>query len=530
MTASFRNLPIKRKMTLAVLGTTTIALLLACATFVVYERVSSRRAMERNLVVLANALARNTGAALSFAEIQDTKEGAAKILAALGAEPAVVAACLYTEDGSLHATYARVTAEANFPDKPPKDGTKIEGDFMVVVQPVNDEGKRIGSIYLRADLAELNSRLQVYVGVSVLVLLGSFLLALALSSTLQGLILRPILSLTDIAQRIAATRDYTARAEKVSGDELGVLTGAFNQMLDDIQERTGALQHANESLRSQASEMTAAAGVLASSASQIVAATQELAASASNAASAVSETTTTVEEVRQASQLSSERAKTVSDQAQNAADVAKGGKNSVNKTIEGMNGIRDQMSAIAECILRLSAQSQTIGEIIASVDDLAAQSKLLAVNAAIEAAKAGEEGRGFSVVAQEVRSLAEQSKQATLQVRGILSDIQKATSSAVLATEQGGKAVEAGVQQSESAGESIGALAESIAGAAQAAAQIAATSRQQFAGMEQVAMAMESIKTASTQTLASTRQVEGAARQLHELGEKLKQLVGQFKF
>src|SRR5436190_2155123 len=95
--AYLRNLPIKRKLTVAVLGTTTIALLLACGTFVIYERLSSRRAIARNLAVLADALGRNSAAALSFAETQDTKENAAEVMAALAAEPAVVAACLYTE-------------------------------------------------------------------------------------------------------------------------------------------------------------------------------------------------------------------------------------------------------------------------------------------------------------------------------------------------------------------------------------------------------------------------------------------------
>ena len=100
--------------------------------------------------------------------------------------------------------------------------------------------------------------------------------------------------------------------------------------------------------------------------------------------------------------------------------------------VTGMNQIRRQMEAIASSMMRLSEQSQTIGQIIATVDDLAAQSNLLAVNAAIEAAKAGEHGKGFGVVAQEVKSLAEQSRQATNQVRTILSDIQKATAAAVI--------------------------------------------------------------------------------------------------
>ena len=521
----FRDLPIRRKMTVAMLGTTLIALLAACAAFLIYERATFRAGMVRNLEVLADTLAKNNTATLTFNGTDEASDS----LEALASDPSVEAACFYDSAGKSFATYSRGGQPVVVPPRPEDAVAGFASDRLVVVHPVMLNGKRLGTLYLRAGLEELRTKLQAYARLSGLILLGSLVLSLFFSAALQRVITRPISALTDTAIRITETRDYTARAKKLGADEFGTLTDAFNQMLGDIEERTGALQTANEALRQQANEMSAAASVLATSASQIVAATRELAASANDAASAVSQTTTTVEEVRQTSQLSSERAKSVSDQAQHAADVAEGGKHSVNQTIEGMTGIRDQMSAIAECILGLSAQSQTIGEIIASVDDLAAQSKLLAVNAAIEAAKAGDEGRGFSVVAQEVKTLAEQSKQATTQVRAILSDIQKATGSAVLATEQGGKAVEAGVQQSTATGHSITALAESIAGAAQAAAQIAATSRQQFAGMEQVAMAMESIKSASAQTVTSTRQVEGAARQLQELGEKLKHLVGQFK-
>ena len=521
-------------MTVAMLGTTVAALLLACATFVAYERITSRSSLMQNLTVIADILGDDISGTLAATEnagaLADTmREDAEKILRALNAEPSIVAACLYDAKGAVFARYSRTPAEKVFPAQPARDGTRFEDGYAVAFRPVTLDDARLGTIYLRSDLSGLAARLRSYLGISGLVLLAAFLLALVLSTWLQRLLSRPILSLTATARRAAETRDYSGRAEKMSGDELGLLTDAFNQLLGDIQERSTALQGANESLRKQAAGITDAAAVLASSAGQIVTSMQHLAASAAEAASAVAQTTTTVEEVRQTSQMSSDRAKSVSGQAQNAAEVAQGGKLSVNQTIEGMQGIRAQMGSIAESILSLSAQSHAIGEIIASVDDLAAQSKLLAVNAAIEAAKAGDEGKGFSVVAQEVKLLAEQSKQATAQVRAILNDIQKATSSAVLATEQGGKAVEAGVRQSTEAGMSISALAESIAGAAQAAAQIAAASQQQVAGMEQVVVAMESIKSSSTQTVASTRQVESAARQLQELGEKLSQLAGQLK-
>ncbi len=336
----------------------------------------------------------------------------------------------------------------------------------------------------------------------------------ALTQTFQ-LMMRSLSVLSGRARQIA---DGDLTAQITPRSERDVLGNAFADMVASL---CGVMQ-----------EMLDAANVLAAAASEIMASTTQLAASAAETATAVMETTATVEEVEEVkhtSQLSSQKAKSVAEESQKAAEIAKSGKRAVQQTVEGMNGIRQQMGAVAESILSLSAQSRAIGEIIATVDDIAAQSKLLAVNAAIEAAKAGEEGKGFSVVAQEVKSLAEQSKQATTQVRGILNDIQKATSSAVLATEQGSKSVEAGVMQSNAAGECIGQLADSIAGAAKASTQIAATSQQEFVSMDQVALAMENIKLASTQTVGSTKQAEVAAQQLHDLGQRLKQLVERFK-
>lgn len=281
-------------------------------------------------------------------------------------------------------------------------------------------------------------------------------------------------------------------------------------------------------LRGITEEARESIDILGASASEILAVTVQVASRTTETAAAISQTTATADEVRQAADLSAEKAKYVSDNAQKSLQVTQAGKRSVEETNQGMQRIQEQMELIADSIVRLSEQSQAIGEIIATVTDLAEQSNLLAVNAAIEAAKAGEQGRGFSVVAQEVRRLAEQSKQATGQVRTILNDIQKATSSAVMATEQGGRAVEAGVKQSGEAGEAIRLLADVITEAAQAAAQIAASSQQQLVGMNQVAQAMDNINQAGSQNAASTRQAESIAQDLYGVGQRLKQLVEQY--
>jgi PAS domain S-box-containing protein len=276
-------------------------------------------------------------------------------------------------------------------------------------------------------------------------------------------------------------------------------------------------------------ELMAAANILASSSGEIMSSMSQIASGATETAATVSQTTSIVEEVKATAQVSSLKARTVSDVAQKAVSVAQSGRRAVDESVSGMGRIQDQMSSIAESITRLTEQSQAIGDIIDTVKDLAEQSNLLAVNAAIEAAKAGEQGKGFAVVAQEVKSLAEQSKEATVQVRSILSDIQKATNGAVLATEQGNKAVEAGVRQSKEAGEAIRQMGESIEESAQAAVQIAASSQEQLIGMDQVALAMGNIKQASEQNVTGMKQVEATLQNLHDLGQKLKQLVEQYQ-
>lgn len=264
---------------------------------------------------------------------------------------------------------------------------------------------------------------------------------------------------------------------------------------------------------------------LASSTAEISAMTRQVASSASETAAAVSETTSTVEEVKQTAIVSAGKARAVSQTAQRSVEISDSGQKAADDALQGMQAIRRHMDTIGQCVIRLSEQGQAIGEIIATVNDLADQTNLLAVNASIEAARAGEYGRGFGVVAQEVKSLADQSKLATAQVRTILGEVQRATGSAVMATEQGNKAVEAGAQQAGTVGVAIQQLAASIAESAQSAAQIAASGQQQLAGMDQVALAMENISQASKQNAAGTGQAQIAAEELKQLAERLRLLI-----
>ena len=266
--------------------------------------------------------------------------------------------------------------------------------------------------------------------------------------------------------------------------------------------------------------------VLASSTAEILAATSQQASGASESSAAVTETVATIDEVAQTAEQSVQRARAVSDMAQRATEIAKTGRTAVEGSVTGMATVKEQVESIAESIMALAEQAQAIGEITATVSDIAEQTNLLALNAAVEAARAGEHGRGFAVVAGEIRSLADQSKRATVQVRQILGEIQRATSAAVMTTEQGTKEVTAGSKQVTEAGETIRALAEAVAQSSQAAAQIVASAGQQATGMVQIRQAMANIHEATQQNLASSKQAEQAAQDLNRLGARLLALTG----
>lgn len=298
---------------------------------------------------------------------------------------------------------------------------------------------------------------------------------------------------------------------------------------DEVGNLMRALSSMQDGLHKLMRETHKGVAVLSSSSNEIRVIAVQVAAGAAQTASAVSQTTATVEQVKQTVQLSSQKARSVSDTAQKASQVSQNGRKSVEEAISGMKCIQEQIESIGESIMLLIEQSEAIGEIIASVNDLAEQSNLLAVNAAIEANKAGERGKGFVVIAQEVKTLAEQSKQATAQVRLILGNIQRATSTVVLITEQGAKGVLAGVKKTSETGEAIRELSDSMVEMARAAAQIAASSQQQMVGMDQVALAMENIKQASELNVMGSQKTEVAAQELHELGQRMQLLTAQYK-
>lgn len=290
-----------------------------------------------------------------------------------------------------------------------------------------------------------------------------------------------------------------------------------------VHDRRDAAQHERllQSTRDSLGEVIGSASGLS------IVATQQASAAEQQAAS-VAQTVVTVEEVSQTAAQAAERARAVAESSRRVEELGQAGHTSVHETVAAIQEAQARGESIAENVLDLAERAQTIGQIIASVDEIAEQTHLLALNAAIEASRAGEHGRGFAVVASEVKALARRSKDATVQVRQILGEIQRATHTAVLAGEQGDKTMREAVRRASEAGASIDSLTEMIGRATEAAAQIAASAGQQATGMSQINQAMKDIDGALRDNLGSIKNIENAAGTLTALSERLRALLAEY--
>lgn len=312
-----------------------------------------------------------------------------------------------------------------------------------------------------------------------------------------------------------------AVAELRSGASLALMLFAGLALLSIV----GASVLSYYLARGMSRSFTTASETLSKIVSQIGGFVQQQSSSTSQTASSVTETTTTVEEIRKTAETADSSSKEMSSVAQQSRAMSEDALQAVSHGTDAMRHIRSEVESIAQNILELSEKNIQIGEIVQTVNAIAEQSNLLAVNASIEAAKAGEHGKGFSVVASEVKALAQQSKEATDQIRSILSEIQKSSNAAVMITEQGVKRVEEGAALIEELGRTIQNLAGAIQQSSDSASQISLIASQQLAGIEQITEAMRAIGAATSQNVEGARQLEESAVQIRAVSAQILEIV-----
>jgi signal transduction histidine kinase/ActR/RegA family two-component response regulator/HAMP domain-containing protein len=246
----FHTLPIRRKLTWIILVICGLVMLMAASAIAIFEVYDFRRALVRDTTVLADVVATNVSGTLAF---DDVELGRAA-LGALRSEENVLAAALYKTGGGMFVDYRRDGAKHPLPLHPGADGATFQGGELIVVRPVTQNERRLGTIFVRVGLGGITKRLIVFSGIVLLILFVSLLMAAALTSWLQRPITGPILQLAETAKKVSEQKDFSVRAPQRVGGEIGTLTSAFNEMLDGIEERRSALLAANEKLRAEVAE------------------------------------------------------------------------------------------------------------------------------------------------------------------------------------------------------------------------------------------------------------------------------------
>jgi methyl-accepting chemotaxis protein len=405
--------------------------------------------------------------------------------------------------------------------------------------------------------------------------LGAVVVALGMAfivvTILANRIVAPVKQLTDFSEKLAAG-DYKAKAEVDSQDDFALIAENFNATSEKVS-RAVNNQEAQESLQKSVTEFLTIVSQIArgdltlrgkvtndalgnvvdsvnymldnfsrvlervrksaidvaSNANEILLSSEDMSAGATQQDQEITNTSSAVEELTVSMKQVSNNAEASAEAARRALDAAESGNRAVRDTLEGMQRIRASVQATAKKIKSLGDRSLEISEIINVINDITEQTNLLALNAAIEAARAGEAGRGFAVVADEVRKLAEHSRTATKDIAALIKAIQAETNEAVVVMEEGTKEVEVGAKLADQAGKALEAISSVVRQSAELVQEISLASKQQVRGTEGVANAMQIISNITRQTSQGARSTARTVEHMVKLSEQLNEALSQFR-
>ena len=349
-------------------------------------------------------------------------------------------------------------------------------------------------------------------------IIGSILTALVFGLTTGLMIVTSIgrssIRLKETAAQLASG-NLLVRAEIKSGDELGIIGLSFNEIADSLQAAMGKVRSCSQSLTSASEELLA-------NAEQIAVGSEHVAAQAATVATAGEEMAATSNDIAANCSLAV-------GSANQACDTATSGAVVVRQAVDGMARIAGKVQESARTVENLGARSDQIGQIIGTIEDIADQTNLLALNAAIEAARAGEQGRGFAVVADEVRALAERTTRATREIGEMIKAIQAETKNAVVAMEEGVQEVARGTEDAAKSGQALQEILAQVNEVTGQINQIATAAEEQTATTTEISSNMQRITEVVQETAGSSQMTAASASRLADLAKELQQIVGQFK-
>lgn len=322
--------------------------------------------------------------------------------------------------------------------------------------------------------------------------------------------------------------DILKVVKEISNKNLSIVI-PYQKRKEEIGDIARSLQGMVDNVKHLASDIKEGTLVLSDSSNQMLDSINETACMAAETATALGEISVSMNELNASFKFTKEKTSSVNELAKNAVDVSETGESTIIDTVSSITQIKNQMELMGGSISDLSKKVLEVGDIIESVSDITEQSNLLAVNASIEAAKVGEQGKGFSVVAQEVKALSDQSKQATANIKVILNDIQQLTNSVVMATENSNKTVDKSIDSAKITSKSLKELFSCIQETADAVKQIFNSTDEQLNGVNQATMAIDNIKVASEQSKKNTNAIQEENKKLNLYGKSLKLLINEYQ-